>query len=741
MRTFHKLLTLAAVTIIISLVCIAAVMTDLRHVSRLTDTIDNLSLTSDHVLAQTVILNRLVTARQRELHEAEKDAALKYDENAAATDELLAALTANPDALALSRQHELQSAWQKLRLVQADVIAGRDARRNLEIADANAFALANDARQLRQLAAEKLARTMTRCKITAGLWLAATTASILLLGLFFWRDIAARIRDLNRQIALYPIGGQPSVVIPSHDDLAGLEATLRRFLTQADQASRAKDNFFAVMSHEIRTPLNGVIGFLANLRETPLNPQQKQYVRIIEASSRSLMHVINEVLDYSKINAGSLELEELAFDCLALAEDRIAMTKQLAKPKGLKVVLDTNLVEPLIIRGDPTRLRQILDNLLGNAVKFTEHGEIRLQIAVTDDDQGAVHIAFTVSDTGIGIPHNVQEHLLKPYVQGSASVARQFGGAGLGLSIVDSLVKMMGGKLTMTSRVGEGTRFAFAIKTVKAKPEEQVRLSGHFRVNLPRQELKKYLALLVDDTPTNLFLLETICQGAGLPYRTAQNGLEALNLCRQQRFDLIFMDIQMPVMDGYTAIREIRQLPNSGTTQIIALTASAFQEDVEKALGAGSTGFIPKPFERDQLLLSIADALGITPQRELRETCDLIETREEAIARRMHDFMREQYHISIGEIKMVLAQTVADWRPLLDNLAVYAQKNNWEDARAILHRLKGQLSSIGLTEMSQNTAEIMDMHDRSEEVIPAINELIQNLTKIFTVLEQDITIV
>ena len=127
--------------------------------------------------------------------------------------------------------------------------------------------------------------------------------------------------------------------------------------------------------------------------------------------------------------------------------------------------------------------------------------------------------------------------------------------------------------------------------------------------------------------------------------------------------------------------------------------------------------------------------------RELRETCDLIETREEAIARRMHDFMREQYHISIGEIKMVLAQTVTDWRPLLDNLAVYAQKNNWEDVRAILHRLKGQLSSIGLAEMSQSTAEIMDMHDRGEEVIPAISELIQNLTKIFTVLEQDITIV
>lgn len=741
MRTSHKLLTLAAVTIIVSLVFVTAVMTDLRHVSRLTDTIDNLALTGNHALAQTVILNRLVTARQRDLPEAEKNAAHKYAKSAAATDELLEVLTANPDALALDRQHELQSAWQNLRLVQADIIAGRDVRRNLEIADADAVALAADAHQLRQLATEKLAWTITRCKVFAGLWLAVTIASVLLLGLIFWRDIIARIRDINRQLALHPIGGQTPVVIPNHDDLAGLETTFRRFITQADQASRAKDNFFAVMSHEIRTPLNGVIGFLANLRETPLNPQQKQYVRIIEASSRSLMHVINEVLDYSKINAGSLELEELAFDCLALVEDRIAMTKQLAKPKGLKVVLDTNQVEPLIIRGDPTRLRQILDNLLSNAVKFTDHGEIRLQIVVDDDDQGAVNIAFTVSDTGIGIPHDVQEHLLKPYAQSNASVARKFGGTGLGLSIADSLVKMMGGKLTMTSRVGEGTRFDFAIKTVKAKPEEQVRLSGHFRINLPRQELKKYLALLVDDTPTNLFLLETICQGVGLPYRTAQNGLEALNLCQQQRFDLIFMDIQMPVMDGYTAIREIRQLPNSGATQIIALTASAFQEDVEKALGAGSTGFIPKPFERDQLLLSIADALGIKPQRELRETCDLLETREEAIARRMHDFMREQYNISIGEIKMVLAQTVADWRPLLDNLAVYAQKNNWEDARAILHRLKGQLSSIGLTEMSQNTAEIMDMHNRGEEVIPAINELIQNLTKIFTVLEQDITIV
>ena len=746
MRTSHKLLTLASAIITISLACVATVAANLRLARRLSHTIGHLANTSDQCLAQTVILNQLVTARQRGQTETENEAARQYADSASQIEQFLARLTTGPDRHGLRRQQQqnallLQQAWQKLSLVQNDVIAGRDVRHNQEIAAADAFRLAGDTSRLREQAAGNLARTITNINLTIGLWLATATIAILLLGLIFWRDIAIRIRDINHRIALHPITGQTPVAVPNHDDLDGLEKTVRRFLDQADQASRVKDNFFAVMSHEIRTPLNGVIGFLANLGETPLNPQQKQYVRIIEASSRSLMHVINEVLDYSKINAGSLELEELAFDCLAMAEDRIAMTRQLARPKGLKVVLDTNTVEPLIIRGDPTRLRQVLDNLLGNAVKFTDHGEIRLQVAVTDDEQGAVLISFTVSDTGVGIPYNVQEHLLKPYAQGNPSVARQFGGTGLGLSIADSLVKMMGGKLALTSRPGEGTRFAFTLRTTRAKPEEQVRLSGHFRVNLPRQELKKHLALLVDDTPTNLFLLETICQGAGLPYRTAQNGLEAVNLCRQQRFDLIFMDIQMPVMDGYAAIREIRQLPSSGTTQIIALTASAFQEDVEKALGAGSTGFIPKPFERDQLLLSIADALGITPQRELRETCELLETREEAIARRMHDFMREQYHISIGEIKMVLAQTVADWRPLLDNLAVYAQKNTWEDVRAILHRLKGKLSSIGLADLSQSAADIIDRHDRGEDVLPAIGELIRSLTKIFTVLEQDITIV
>jgi len=277
----------------------------------------------------------------------------------------------------------------------------------------------------------------------------------------------------------------------------------------------------------------------------------------------------------------------------------------------------------------------------------------------------------------------------------------------------------------------------------RAKPEEQVRFSDLYHVRLPRAELKKHWALLVDDTPTNLFLLETICQSVGLPYRTAENGRAALELCQQQHFDLVFMDIQMPIMDGYTAIREIRKLPDSATTVIVALTASAFQEDVEKALGAGSTGFIPKPFERDQLLLCIADALGVAPERELRTADEeFSESPEATTIRRMHDFMREQYRLSLGEIKMILAQTLADWKPLLDNLATYAAQGNAEATNTILHRLKGQLAAIGLLDHSEQTVTMMEAFRsgntaKGQAMVVAFN---QSLTRIFKALENDVTL-
>ncbi|MBN2450159.1 MAG: response regulator, partial [Lentisphaeria bacterium] len=498
----------------------------------------------------------------------------------------------------------------------------------------------------------------------------------------------------------------------------------------------------ANMSHEIRTPMNGVIGFLGNLSETPLNEQQRQYLRVIESSARSLLRVINSILDYSKLSAGRMELEEVPFDLARLLEDCTAVTRRLVQGKPVRVVCDCDGLEHPVIRADPTRLRQVLDNLLGNAAKFTERGQIRLHVQARAADEERLHLAFEVEDTGIGIPAEHQAHLFDAFAQADSGTTRKYGGTGLGLCIAASLVRLMGDELTVRSRPGEGSLFAFALKVRMARPEEQVQLSGHYRIVLPAGALRRYWALLVDDTPTNLFLMETICQGIGLPYRTACNGREAVELAQRQRFDLVFMDIQMPVMDGYTAIREIRKLPNSGTTQIIALTASAFAEDVERALGAGSTGFLAKPFERDQLLLCIAQHLDIPAEKELREPVEGGDTREEMLTRQIHDFMREQYQIRLGEIKMILAQTVANWRPLLDDLRVFSRRGDWEEVRAITHRLKGELGSIGLTHFAEVSGDITARirSGRTESLREEVEAFTEELANAFRIVEKDVTV-
>ncbi|MBO4513231.1 MAG: response regulator [Victivallales bacterium] len=501
-----------------------------------------------------------------------------------------------------------------------------------------------------------------------------------------------------------------------------------------------KDEFFAEMSHEIRTPLNGIIGFLGSLSETPLNPQQIQFVKLIDSSSRSLLHTINEILDFSKINAGKFEIELVPFDLRELLEERLAVAQQLLKgQKNVKLAYDAPGV-PLLIKSDPIRLRQVLDNLLSNAVKFTEHGEVRLKVAATDEGDN-ISLEISVSDTGIGMSQDDLKRIFQPYRQGGKDISRRFGGTGLGLPISAHIVSLLGGRLNASSRPGEGSTFSFAIKVAKARPGEQRHLAGEeLQVTLPADELKKKFALLVDDTPTNLFLLETICQGAGLPYRTAQNGLEAVKICREESFDIIFMDIQMPIMDGYMAMREIRSMPGTGSTHIIALTASTYQSDVEKALACGANSFIAKPFERNQLLLCLADALSIHPIRSIPEPQEIHESQEEETVRRMHEFMREQYRISLGEIKMILAQTAADWRPLLGSLETYSDKGQFDEARAILHRLKGLLSSIGLGALAEQAAKAIQEMDTGQNPQQTISRMINELGGIFRELEKHVTL-
>lgn len=582
-----------------------------------------------------------------------------------------------------------------------------------------------------------------RVLVTGAIWLACLLVASFISAFIWHRKVDKPLRNIGCAVTLKENKSGTIKAFHEIKDLTELEATILPLLR--DDIPEPAQDFLAEMTHEIKTPLNGVIGFISNLQDTPLNQQQKQFLKIISSSANSLMYVMNQILDYSKINAGKLELEDIAFDLKALLQDRCAIAEQIARSKNIKVYLVFPYDQPLVVRGDPNRLRQVLDNLLTNAVKFTHAGEICLEANANAiaDRPDILSISFAVRDTGVGMSQKTLDSLFKPYRQADSSVARNYGGTGLGLCISASLVKLMGGKLNVRSVPQQGSTFFFNLSLARAKAVEQVRLTGPFTVKLPKSELRKNRALLVDDTPTNLFLLETVCQNAGLPYRTASNGQEAVDLAVMHKFDVVFMDIQMPVMDGYTAIRKLRSLPNTASSHIVALTASAYQEDIERALEAGATEFIPKPFEKNQLLMSIADALAITPEKIFASNDINPESEDDETIRHMHDFLREQYQMSLGEIKMTLAQTLVDWRPLLDNLKAYVKSGNIDQARQIFHKLKGQLASIGLL-ADANTASLInealaDSED-SQAVMQQTDDFIKRLSSIFKNLEQDITI-
>ena len=742
LRFYQKMALMAAVAVIVGICALVAESMTLRRCRAVAGLLNAFSDIGQDVELQRSYLDELIL---RSSGKGDFEILRQVEETAARIDGRFAELEELGKSYPALGINSLEETWKTIKGIRSQIMAGRDVIRNNALSRSNSVAfrqqfLASFAQ------AQEIHNALTARVFRIALWSLLLIAAILcVMSWMYWRDVMRPLRDIGSYLSLNNPKGKAAsgALLPEPADI---EADLRGFDIKSHEDMNARDSFFASMSHEIRTPLNGAIGFLESLGETDLNPQQRQYLSLIKSSANSLRHVIDDVLDLSKINAGKLELESIAFDFSALLEECVAYATQLCRSKkAVKVVYaftPENGVsdKPLVIHSDPMRLRQVIDNLLSNAVKFTDRGEVTLAVTAREKGEGVFEFDVAVKDTGIGMTSDELDRLFKPYSQANRSVTRRYGGTGLGLVICDNIVRLLGGKLAVASKRMEGSEFKFSFTAPMAKPEEQLRLTGNFQVTLPASELKKKFALLVDDTPTNLFLLETICQAAGLPYITAQNGLEAVKRCTEDRFDIIFMDIQMPLMDGYAAMREIRKLPNTGATHIVALTASAYQEDVARALESGANSFIPKPFERNQLLLCIADALAIVPERSLKPQDEEEESEEEVQVRMMHDYMRERYSISLGEIKMILAQTAADWRPVLDSLALFSKKGQNDEVRAILHKLKGQLSSIGLQEFADAAAEIMLQMNGGTDCSAEIQSLIESLSAIFRVLEKQVTV-
>jgi PAS domain S-box-containing protein len=393
-----------------------------------------------------------------------------------------------------------------------------------------------------------------------------------------------------------------------------IEAIISQARESALETARTKAVFLANMSHEIRTPLSGIVGTANLLLDTHLTDEQRQYLQILQKSVGLLMETVNDILDFSKIEAGKFALETIDFNLRETVEESINLFKVPAVKKKLNLSFTVENDISDGFRGDENRLRQVLNNLLNNAIKFTESGEISLSISKLEANNLQTILRFEVADTGIGIDAEEKMRLFQPFTQADVSTTRRFGGTGLGLAICKEIVEMMGGEIGVESEIGKGSRFWFTVALVsgfrfQVSGEDELGIAGNTEFTGNDQKLGTWnlkpetiKILIVDDNEINREVTRKLLEHIGYECETAENGAEAVKKCAETKFDLILMDCQMPEMDGFTATKTIRQTEKTHHPKIIALTANSAETEHEKCLRAGMDDYLCKPVTKNDLI-------------------------------------------------------------------------------------------------------------------------------------------
>jgi len=494
---------------------------------------------------------------------------------------------------------------------------------------------------------------------------------------------------------------------------ADLEAKAR----QADSASQAKSDFLAMISHEIRTPMNGVIGLTELLLETELTPRQTHFADLILSSGRNLLTLLNSLLDFSKIEADKLHLEIKPFNLKELLAEIMALHRLAGKRKGLDVrlELDSGLADRYL--GDPFRLRQVLVNLLGNAIKFTQQGTVLLRVGLQESDDPET-LFFTITDSGPGIPEDKHDQLFVAFSQVDNSSTRQHGGTGLGLSICKKLIELMGGTIGFSSSEGQGSSFWFTLHLARprtSKPNPARDRSSRPAPDSSKNKVRTATAriLIVDDDETNRMVLEEIFRKTGARIVIAEDGEQAVRICRQQGFDLILMDCRMPVMDGFEATRAIRahlkQMDREDTV-ILALTADATPAAEEQCRRAGMDGYLVKPLDTIELqnmldlrvpdcnLTVLSSHAAVSPEHGRKTTLEIVDL--EVLAK---------LRMNIGDIQPVISVFLRLLPTRLKELnQAVARKDNHE-IEHIAHTLRGSCSQFGADLLTELFSQLEDM--------------------------------